>query len=128
MNREGLSTMQGRAISKYVRISPTKLRPYVDVVRGYTVERALAWLKTCGTQRVIPIEKIISSAFANVKQFQADASMDSFFVKIIKVDAGPTRKYFKPGAMGRAQPQRKRTSHIEVILEKDAFIDIERGA
>ena len=110
--------MQGRATSKYVRVSSTKLRPYVDVVRGSIVSKALGWLKTCPTRRVEPIEKVIFSAFSNVRNNVQDVSMDDLFIKMIKVDQGPTVRYFKPSAMGRASVQRKRLSHIEVVIEK----------
>lgn len=109
--------MVSKAKSKYVRVSPYKLRPFADVIRGYTVQRALAWLKTCSVvNRVRPIEKVISSAYANAKQKTENLSMNDLFIKEIKVDQGPTFKYHKPTARGRAAVQRKRLSHVEVVL------------
>ncbi len=111
-------SIQARALVKYVRTSPYKLRPLAAVVRGNNVEQALAWLRANATQRTRPIEKIIFSAFANAKVKHGEVTMRELVIKEIKVDQGPTITYFKPGAMGRANPQRKRMSHIEVVVEK----------
>ncbi len=111
--------MLARAISKYVRVSPYKLRPYADVVRGYRVDKACSWLKVCALKRVEPLLKILVSAYANARVKNPEiSSMSEVFVKEIRIDQGPTIRYFKPAAMGRAAPQRKRMSHIMVILDK----------
>ncbi|MBU4270042.1 50S ribosomal protein L22 [Candidatus Dependentiae bacterium] len=108
-----------KANTKYIRVSPYKLRPVVDVIRGYSVDKALAWLQTNSLRKVMPVRKTLLSAYANGKNILAlDVPMDQFFIKEIKVDQGPTVKYFKPGAMGRASIQRRRLSHLQIILEK----------
>lgn len=108
-----------RAISKYVRISPYKLRPYADVIRGYSVDRAYAWLKTCAVRRAEPLLKTLVSAYANARVKNPEiASMNEVFIKEIRIDQGPIVKYFKPAAMGRAAPQRKRMSHVVVVVDK----------
>lgn len=111
--------MLAKAKSKYIRISPYKLRPVIDVVRGWQLDKALAWLKTCQMRRVEPLIKIVTSAFANIKNKQEGViAMHEVLIKEIKVDQGPIVTYFKAGAMGRTALQRKRMSHIEVILGK----------
>ncbi len=105
-----------KAKSKYIRVSPYKLRPFVNVIRGYSVEHALAWLRTCSVKRVRPLMKVLYSAYANARNLNANLST-GVKIKEIKVDQGPIIKYFKPGAMGRANLQRKRLSHIEVTLD-----------
>jgi large subunit ribosomal protein L22 len=108
-----------RAKSKYIRVSPYKLRPVVDVIRGYSVDKALAWLQTAALKKVEPVRKALLSAYSNGKNLLSDkAEMNQFLIKEIKVDQGPTIKYYKPGAMGRAMVQRRRLSHLEIILEK----------
>ena len=110
--------MISKAKSKFVRISPYKLRPIVNVIRGNRLDRALAWLKATSKKKTQPILKILISAFANAEHSIGSAvSAESFYIKEIRVDQGPTVKYFKPGAMGRACVQRKRLSHLEVVLE-----------
>ncbi|QQR49021.1 50S ribosomal protein L22 [bacterium] len=111
--------MLSRAKSKYVRISPYKLRPIVDVIRGSQVGKALAWLKASETKRTKPITKVLEAAFANVRNLHVEeADMNTLYIKEVRVDQGPVIKYFKPGAQGRANIQRKRMSHIEIILDK----------
>ncbi len=111
--------MLARAISKYIRISPYKLRPYADVIRGNSVDKAYAWLKTCAVKRAEPLLKALASAYANAQVKDSTIeSMAALMVKEVRVDQGPIVKYFKPAAMGRAAPQRKRMSHITVIVDK----------
>ncbi len=111
--------MLAKAKSKYIRISPYKLRPVIDVVRGWQLDRALAWLKTCQMRRVEPLIKVVSSAFANMNnKHEGTMGMHEVTIKEIKVDQGPIVTYFKAGAMGRTALQRKRMSHIEVTLDK----------
>lgn len=111
--------MQVKAKSRFVQISPYKLRPIVDVIRGYSVDKALAWLNSCALRKVKPIAKTVYSAYSNGKNLDSTVkSPAEFYLKEIKIDQGPIVKYFKPGAMGRASIQRRRFSHIEVVLEK----------
>ena len=108
-----------RAISKYVRVSPYKLRPYAEVIRGYCVDKAYSWLKTCSVKRVNPLIKTLVSAYSNGKNVQNDiTSMSDLIIKEVRVDQGPIVKYFKPSAMGRASIQRKRLCHIKIILDR----------
>lgn len=108
--------MQFIAKAKYVWYSPYKLRPIVDVVRGKDVLYALNWLSTYRNQRIVPVKKVIESAAANAKN-NGNIDVELLKIKEIKVDQGPIHRYFKPAAMGRAAPQRKRLCHISVILE-----------
>ena len=108
--------MQFKAISRNVPFSPFKLRLLVDVVRGKDATYALQWLSTQSLQRIRPIKKLIESAVANAKDLQ-DAKREDLWVKKIVVDQGRTFRYFKPGSMGKAAPQKRRFSHISVVLE-----------
>jgi len=112
-----------RAKSKYIRVSPYKLRVFAKVIKGYSVDKALAWLKSCSVKRVKQIEKTLVSAYSNGKNLQSDIkSMSELVIKEVRVDQGPTVKYFKPGAMGRASIQRRRLSHLEIVLERKGKI------
>lgn len=104
------------ATARYIRYSPYKLRPIADVIRGKPVAYALYWLATYPVKRALPIEKIIKSAVANAQHLRGVTPAD-LMVKEIRIDQGPMHRYFKPGAMGRANPYRKRLSHMSVILE-----------
>ena len=106
------------ARSNGVKMSPYKLRLYSDVIRVKSVEQSLAWLKTVGCNRSVPLIKVIVSAYANAKHKGtiADGSSQSVFLHRICVNEDGFLRYVKPGARGRGCPQRKRSSRIEVIL------------
>lgn len=110
--------MQFNARARNVHFSPFKLRPLVDVIRGKSAAFALQWLKTISLKRSDPVRKVLESAVANAK-FKQNLPLEQLHIKDIRVDQGPTYRYFKPGAMGRANIQRKRFSHISVILESE---------
>lgn len=108
--------MQFSAKCKFLSISPFKLRPFADVVRGKKVDQAVKWLSTVTVKRSVPIRKMIESAAANAKDLHNIAMSDLKIIDI-RIDGGPIYKYYKPGAMGRSNPYRKRFSHASVILE-----------
>ena len=108
--------MQFTAKARYVRVSPMKLRPLVNVIRGKDAQYALYVLKTSGVKRALPIEKMLESAVANAKHLK-NVEIPALVIKDIRVDQGPTYKYYKPGAMGRSNAQKTRFSHISVVLE-----------
>ncbi len=108
--------MQAKAITKFVRISPTKVRPVIDLVRGKPVERALAILRYLPHKAAKEIARTIKSAAANAENnFEMDP--DDLIVKTIFADEGPAFKRIMPRARGRADRIRKRTSHITVIVD-----------
>lgn len=111
--------MLAKARCKYVRVSPYKLRPLANVVRGQGFDEALAYLKAYSIKKVKPILKTLQSAGANARHKNEDlTSMQGLYIKEIRIDQGPVVTYFKPGAMGRASVQRKRSSHIEIVLDR----------
>lgn len=107
--------MEFKALSKYVRYSPYKLRPIADVIRGKSAEFAVNWLSTFASKRVAPIQKTLESALANAKD-RANHDVKQLVVQEVRIDQGPIFKYFKPGAMGRATIQRRRLCHIKVVV------------
>ncbi len=110
--------MDAKAISKYVHVSPFKLRLIADVIRGKSVYDAEAWLKTSLSRRVNPILKTLKSACANaVDRAQDKKIVQNMIIKLIKIDQGPFIKYMKPSAQGRASIWKKRLSHIEIVVE-----------
>ena len=113
-------SIKAHAKSKYIRISPYKLRLFSSLVCGNTVEKALILLKTCSMKRVVPVIKTIFSAYSNARNMneKENFSVSDFVVKEFRVDQGPTIKYHKPGAMGRSCVQRRRSSHLCVIVEQ----------
>ena len=109
--------MKVKAIARYIRVSPRKIRLLMREIRGKKVEEALNLL-AFAPQRGAPIlRKLINSALANTNQYP-DIDVDNLFIRHIYADEGPTLKRFRPRAMGRATRIRKRTSHLTVILDE----------
>jgi large subunit ribosomal protein L22 len=104
------------AIARFVRISPTKARRVIDLVRGKTVAEALDILRWAPQSASEPVAKVIASAAANA---QNNEGLDpaTLVVATVYADGGPTAKRIRPRAQGRAYRIRKRTSHITVIVE-----------
>lgn len=109
--------MEYTAKARYVSYSPYKLRPLADVIRGKRADYALGWLSTYASQRTQPLKKTLQSAIANAKN-RSDIAVQDLVIKELRVDQGPIFRYYKPGAMGRANVLRRRFSHISVILER----------
>jgi len=110
--------MQFSAKARNIHYSPYKLRPLVDAIRGKNVGYALNVLVTTPLKKAVPIKKLIQSAAANAKNLK-NIEAQELVIKDIRVDEGPMFRYFKPGAMGRAEVQRRRFSHISVVLESN---------
>ena len=104
------------AVARFVRISPTKARRVIDLVRGKSVTEALDILRWAPQDASEPVAKVIASAAANA---QNNAGLDptTLVVATVFADEGPTAKRIRPRAQGRAYRIRKRTSHITVIVE-----------
>ncbi len=107
--------MEVKAVAKYMRISPRKVRMLTDAVKGKPVEAALDTLKFMPQKAASLVEKIMRSAVANADQ-RPDVDVDALVVANVVADPGPVLKRFRPRARGRATRILKRTSHITVIL------------
>ena len=107
--------MEVRAVAKDTGVSPRKVRPLVDMVRGKKVEEALTMLRFMPTPTARVVAKVIKSAAANAENgFQMSPSD----LKIVRVfaDEAQTLKRFRPRSRGRVSPILKRSSHITVIV------------
>ncbi len=105
-----------RAQARYVRVSPTKARRVVDLVRGLRASDALDVLRFAPQAASEDVYKVVASAVANAEHNERLAP-DTLWVGEAYVDEGPTLKRFRPRAQGRAYRIRKRTSHITVVVE-----------
>jgi len=105
---------------KHIRVTPTKARRVVNMIRGKQAQEALAILKFAPQGASTPVYKLVESAIANAR-VKADASNSyldeqDLFVSSAYVDEGATLKRFQPRAQGRAFQILKRTSHITIVL------------
>lgn len=104
------------AKARFVRVSPTKARRVIDLVRGKSVEEALDILRWAPQAASEPVAKVIASAAANAQNNEG-LDLATLVVATVYADEGPTAKRIRPRAQGRAFRIRKRTSHITVIVE-----------
>lgn len=107
--------MQFKAQTRYIWYSPYKLRLLADVIRGKDVLSAMQWLSMYRIKRSIPVLKTLKSAAANAKD-RADHNPQDLTIVEVRVDGGPIKHYFKPGAQGRSVPLRTRQSHLTVVV------------
>ena len=117
--------MKARAVAKYIKGSPQKARLVIDLIRGRSVNEALAVLKTSRKRAAKPIETTLRSAIANAEQ-KADQlnvaiDVDALTVSNATVDLGPTkyRRRVRPAPMGRAYRERRWQSHITIEVETE---------
>jgi len=111
--------MEAIAKSRYLKISPFKVRPVINQVRGLKVEEALALLSASPRKAARLAEKAIQSAAANLK-VKGKVDEGSIRIKRILADGGPLVPPFKyrPRARGMANRIRNRTCHITVVVEE----------
>jgi large subunit ribosomal protein L22 len=107
--------MDVHASLRHLRMAPRKVRLVVDLIRNLPVAEAELRLTFLKKDAAKPVLKLLRSAMANAEHnFKLDRS--TLVVKAITADAGVTLKRFRPRAMGRAAPIRKRTTHVNLTL------------
>jgi large subunit ribosomal protein L22 len=114
--------MEARAIQRLVRQSPRKMRLVIDLIRGKDVNEAYAILKFNKKLAAKQISKTLRSAVANAEQKalrdNASFDVDRLYVKKAIVNMGQPLKRFTAAAQGRATPIKKRTSHVEIMVDQ----------
>ena len=109
--------MEVKAKLRYERIGAQKARVVVDSVRGKNVNDAIKILTFMDKKGAVMVKKLLESAVANADQKKV-IDLDNLYVKTIFVDQGPVYNRWMPRAQGRATPIRKKTSHINVVLDE----------
>lgn len=107
--------MEVRAKTKYLSISPQKLRLVCDQVRGMNAEQAKVVLQFMPQKGAEIVRKTLVSAIANAEN-NYDLNPNELVVSQIWADEGARMRRFKAGARGRYKPRVKRTSHLTLIL------------
>ena len=109
--------MIGKAVLRFAKISPAKMRQVTSLIQGKDTNEALSILQFTNKKGASILGKVLKSAISNTLQKESDIDEDSLFVKEAKVDDGPRWRRMRFYARGGASLLRKRTSHITVILE-----------
>ena len=106
-----------RAVLRNSRISATKVRVVLDLIRGKQVVEARDILRFCERDAALLVGKLLASAVANAEHNDG-LDPDDLFVSACYADEGTTMKRWRPRARGRATRIRKRSSHVTVIVSR----------
>lgn len=118
-NRKAMNAAAApRASLRSLRMSPSKVRLVVDLVRGKNVADAEAILTMCDKRASSHVLKLLRSAVANAEE-KGVGSAENLMIKTAFVDEGPVMKRWNSRAQGRACRILKRTSNITIILDKE---------
>jgi len=106
-----------RAVLRHSRMSASKVRQVLNLIRGQDVDRAAEILSLGDREAAVTVGKVLASAVANaVHNDGLDA--EELYVSACYADEGSTLKRWRPRARGRATRIRKRTSHITIIVSR----------
>lgn len=107
-----------KAVVKYLRISPRKVRLVINAIRHQPATRAFHVLMTLKKKAARMTEKALKTAVANAKILGMDENR--LYVADIRADGGPVFKRFMSRSMGRADRILKRTTHLSLIVKEGA--------
>jgi large subunit ribosomal protein L22 len=107
---------EARAVLRYLRIAPRKVRLVANLIKGKSVNDAQAQLMLNPKRSAVPLLKLLNSAIENAKA--KNMNVEKLIVVDIRVDKGPMLKRWMPRAQGRATPIHKHTSHILIVLKE----------
>lgn len=109
------TSVETKAIARYIRMSPHKVRRVLDQIRGRSYREALIILEFMPYRACDPVLKALRSAAANAEHNQGLVRANLIISKAY-ADGGPTLRRFRPRAQGRAYQIRKPTCHITIAV------------
>ncbi|MBN1313232.1 MAG: 50S ribosomal protein L22 [Anaerolineae bacterium] len=113
--------MDVRATSRYLPISPTKIRLVCDRVRGMPPRQAVDVLRHMPQKGAGLLLKVVKSAMANAENnFELDPG--EMLISAVYANEGPRRPWRRFGARGRFKPWIRRTSHVTVVLSEEQVV------
>ena len=114
--------MEYKAKHRFADMSPRKLRPFADLIRGKYADEALDLLRFYHNKGARLIEGVLKSALGNAEDRGA-RDVDELLISESCIDGGPMMKRIMPRARGTAYPIKRRYCHIRITLA-----DPEEGA
>ena len=118
MVTNSLQNNEVKAVSKYIRMSPSKVRRVLRQIQGKSYTDALILLEFMPYASCEPIIKVLRSAAANARN-NMNLDETNLVVKSAFADQGPVMKRFRPRAQGRAYRILKYTSHITIVMSSE---------
>jgi large subunit ribosomal protein L22 len=122
--------MMARAVKRFERLSPRKVKRMLDIIRGKGIVQARAILQFHHSRSKLPVLKTLNSAVANLKDRIGAVRVDDsdLFVREARVDGGPAMKRWRPGFRGTADMIKRRTCHITLVVDSYKPIETKKGA
>ena len=106
-----------KATHRFARLSATKARVVLDLIRDEDIDRAQEVLQFCDRGSAHEVGKVLASAVANAEHNESLLAED-LYVADAFADEGPTLKRWRPRARGRATRINKQTCHITVVVAR----------
>ncbi len=120
--------MEARAVKKYIRSSPVKMRLVIDMIRGKKISEAIGMLHFSPKDAARIAEQTLRSAVSNLSNKKKDtgeaAREENYVVSQAFVNVGPTMKRIMPAPLGRAFRIRKRSNHLTIIVSDGEASDL----
>ncbi|MBU2062814.1 MAG: 50S ribosomal protein L22 [Candidatus Omnitrophica bacterium] len=113
--------MIAKAKVRFVRIAPRKVRLVTSLIKGKSVQEALAFLSGTHKRAAQVVDKLLRSAVANAKQ--KGFENENLFISKVYADDGVTWKRSRAASFGRANRINKRTAHITVELDRKETVN-----
>lgn len=109
--------MEVRAVAKFIRVQPRKVRIIADQVKGVGVHQAAGLLRYHTSKGAKVLYKVLNSAVANAAE-NHNIAPENLRISVIMVDEGPRLKRITTRSMGRANRIVKKMSHVTVVVEE----------
>ena len=114
------------AVARFVRVTAQKSRRIGDLIRGQSVDDALATLQFAPQAVAEVFYKLVDSAAANAESTEG-LDRHSLVITVVQVDEGPTMKRWRPRAKGAANRILKRSSHLTVVVQPTEIVEARRA-
>lgn len=119
--------MEYRAVAKFIKVSPRKVRLVADAVKKLSIEDARVSLEELNNRAAEPLLKVLNSAVANAVN-NGSANKGDLTIKEINITEGVRYKRYHYAGRGRVRPYVRRTSHIYVtVADKVTEKGVENG-
>jgi large subunit ribosomal protein L22 len=110
--------MDVQAITRYVRMSPQKVREVTRQIQGMNALQAQAVLAVVPRKSARLVAKTLKSALANAENNKG-LKPEGLRIKEAMAGSGPSFKRFVPKARGSAGPVLKRSCCVKIVLSDE---------
>jgi large subunit ribosomal protein L22 len=117
MTETNNTSTEAKAMGRYIRMSPRKVRRVLNQIRGKTYKEALMLLEFMPYKACGPVWQVIYSAAANAEH-NFNLNKENLVISEAFADQGPVFRRFRPRAQGQGYGIRKPTCHIAITVKE----------